>query len=271
MIQVQAPRDILIFFKRRYRYIAIPLVLGLAASVAASLFWPPTYRSVATILIQDSSIPEDFIGITVDTYADRRVQVITQRVMTTSSLVSVIERLNLYSIDRSDTAISQIAMRMRKDINLELVNAEGTNPRTSRRVQQTIAFTLSFDYGDPVTAQSTLEELVTLYLDENVRTRRERVSETVELLRTEAENHRRTVERLEAELAAFKEQHAGKLPDQILAKQRQQDLIQRELLDISKRLEALNEKRIYLTAQMAQIDPTDFPVKDEARWSAATP
>lgn len=269
MIQVQTSRDMLIIFKRRYRYFLIPLVLGLAASVAASLFWPPTYRSIATILIQDSSILDDFIGTTVDTYADHRVQVITQRVMTTSNLVSIIERLNLYSDERSNKASSQITSKMRKAIKLELVNTENVNLIKSRRIGQTIAFTLSFDHSDPDTAQSVLDVLVALYLDENVRTRRERVSETVEMLKRETENHQRTVERLEADLAAFKEQHAGKLPDQILAKQRQQDEIQRELLDIAKRLEALDEKRIYLTAQMAQIDPADTPVKDKARWSTA--
>lgn len=269
MIQVQSPRDILVIFKRRYRYLVIPLVLGLAASVVASLFWPPTYRSVATILIQDSSIPEDFIGTTVDTYADHRVQVITQRVMTTSNLVSIIERLNLYSDERSNKAASQITKKMRKAIKLELVNAENANLLRSRRIGQTIAFTLSFDHRDPDTAQSVLDVLVALYLDENVRTRRERVSETVELLKRETGNHRRTVEGLEAELAAFKEKHAGKLPDQILAKQRQQDEIQRELLDIEKRLVALDEKRIYLAAQMAQIDPADIPVRDKEQWSAA--
>jgi uncharacterized protein involved in exopolysaccharide biosynthesis len=269
MIQIQSPRDILVVLKRRYRYLVIPLVLGLAASVVASVFWPPTYRSVATILIEASNIPGDLIDATVDTYADHRVQVITQRVMTTSNLVSIIDRLDLYSDDRSNKAVSQIAEKMRKDISLELVNAEGANRQKNRRVQQTIAFTLSFDYGDPDTARRALEELVTLYLDENVRTRREQVSETVELLSREVDNKRLTVEHLEAGLATFKEQNAGKLPDQILAKQRQQDQIQRELLDVAKRLEALDEKRIYLSAQMAQVDPVRAPVKDMAQWSAA--
>lgn len=269
MIQVRAPKDILIIVKRRYRYLLIPFVLGLAASIAAIQFWPPTYRSVATILLQDTSIPEDFIGTAVDTYADDRVQVISQRVMTTANLMSIVERLNLYGEDRLTKAPSQIAGKMRKNIHLELVNAEGTEQRNSRRAGQTIAFRLSFDYGDPDTAQTALGELVALYLGENVRTRRERVSETVELLAREVDNHRQYVERLEAQLAAFKQENAGKLPDQIEAKQRQNDEMKRELLDITNRLQALDEKRAYLAAQLAQIDPTDVPAKDKAQWTAA--
>lgn len=269
MIQIRDPKDILVILKRRYRYIAVPLILGLLASFAASLFWPPVYRSVATILLQDSSVPEDFMGAAADASADNRVHVITQRVMTTANLVPIVERLDLYGDDRSTMAPSQIAGKMRKRINLELVSAQVANPQNTRRVEQTIAFTLSFDHGDPDTAQKVLEELVALYLDENVRTRRERVSETVELLAREVENHRRYLERLEAELAAFKEEHTGKLPDQIAAKQRQRDEIERELFDIANRMEALDEKRIYLAAQIAQIDPADAPIKDRAQWTPA--
>jgi len=269
MIQVRDPKDILFILKRRYRYIAIPLVLGLVASFAAMQLWPPSYRSVATILLQDLSVPEDFMGAAGDSSVDSRVHVITQRVMTTANLVSIAERLDLYSKDRSEMAASQIAAKMRKNIHLELVNAEMANQRNTRRLERPIAFTLAFDYGDPETAKRVLDELVALYLGENIRTRRERVSETVDLLTREVDNHQQYVEHLEAELAAFKEKYAGKLPDQIAEKQRQHDEIERELHDVANRLEALDEKRIYLTAQIAQIDPADVPAKDRSQWSAA--
>jgi len=269
MIQIRDPKDILVILKRRYRYIAVPLALGLAVSIAASLLWPPVYRSVATILLQNSSVPEDFMDAAGETSADSRVHVITQRVMTTANLMPIVERLDLYSEDRGKLAASQIARKMSKAINLEMVSAEVSNPQNTRRFETTIAFTLSFDYGDPDTARKTLEELVALYLDENVRTSRARVSETVQLRAGEVENHRRYVEQLESELAAFKEEHAGKLPDQIAAKQRQRDEIERELFDISNRLEALDEKRIYLGAQIAQVNPADAPVKDRAQWGPA--
>lgn len=269
MIDIRTPRDFLVVFRRRSSYFAVPLAVGLALTAAANLYWPPTFRSIATILLQDSSIPQDFIGTAGDTYADTRVQVITQRVMTTANLASIADRLELYGDDRQRKAPSQIAAKMRKNINLELVSSEGANRQNSRRIEQTIAFNLSFDFSDPETAQRGLRELVALYLGENERTRRERVSETVELLAREVENHRQYVERIEAELAAFKEEHAGKLPDQIAEKQRQNEALQRELIDITKRLEALDEKRIYLAAQIAQIDPADVPVRDRAQWTPA--
>ena len=269
MFQVHAPRDVLNIARRRSGRLAFLLLLGLAATLALAVLWPPTYRSVATILIEEPNFQQDLLGSAADSYADQRIQIIAQRIMTTANLLSVIERLDLYKEDRVREAASQVAKTMRKRINLELVTAEGIDPRNSRRIAPTIAFTLSFDYRDPETAQDALQALVTLYLDENSRMQRERVADTVTFLRSETEKLRLTVDRSEAKLAAFKEQYADQLPDQIAVKLSQREQVQRELQDAAKRLQALDEKRIYLTAQMAKIDPADAPPKDPTQWTAA--
>ena len=60
--------------------IAFVLVFGIASAVA--LLWPATYRSMGTILIEQQEVPLDFVRSAVTSYADERVQVISQRVMT---------------------------------------------------------------------------------------------------------------------------------------------------------------------------------------------
>jgi uncharacterized protein involved in exopolysaccharide biosynthesis len=66
--------------------IAFGVVLMLALLLAA--FWPATYRSTGTILIEQQEIPEDFVRSAVSSYADQRVQVISQRVMTSQPAAS---------------------------------------------------------------------------------------------------------------------------------------------------------------------------------------
>jgi hypothetical protein len=58
---------------------------------------PPTYRSTATILIEQQQIPQDLVRTTVTSFADQRVQVISQRIMTTVNLSRIIEQYGLYS------------------------------------------------------------------------------------------------------------------------------------------------------------------------------
>ena len=68
--------------------------------------------------------------------------------------------------------------------------------------QVTIAFTLSFDHKDPVVAQTIADELLSLYLAENSRSRQERASETTEFLAKEADKLAQQITELEAKLVA---------------------------------------------------------------------
>ncbi len=78
--------------------IAFGAVLMLALLLAA--FWPPTYLSQGTILIEQQEIPQDYVRSAISSYADERVQVISQRVMTSSNLLNVIEKYNLFPGER---------------------------------------------------------------------------------------------------------------------------------------------------------------------------
>lgn len=69
---------------------------------------------------------------------------------------------------------------MRKQIIIESI---GANVKSSRRQGQgTIAFKLTFENRKPEIAQRVANELVTLFLDENVKSRTERATETTEFL-----------------------------------------------------------------------------------------
>ncbi len=69
--------------RRRLRPMLIALGAGLLTAAAVALFWPPSYRSTATILIEQQELPSDLVRSTVTSVADERVQMIIQRVMTT--------------------------------------------------------------------------------------------------------------------------------------------------------------------------------------------
>ena len=72
------------------------------ALLAAALLWPATYRSEGTILIEQQEVPLDFVRSAVSSYADERVQVISQRVMTSANLLDIIEKYKLYGDERED-------------------------------------------------------------------------------------------------------------------------------------------------------------------------
>ena len=74
----------------------VVFVLAMLIALAVALLLPPRYRSFGTILIEQQEMPQELVRSTVTSYADERVQVISKRVMTTETLLGIIQRYNLY-------------------------------------------------------------------------------------------------------------------------------------------------------------------------------
>ena len=112
----------------------------LLLAVLAAYFWPSTYRSTGTILIEQQEVPEDFVRSAITSYADQRVQVISQRVMTSANLIDIISKYELYPEARRTKAREVIVAAMRKEIKLDMISADVMDPRQGRATKATIAF-----------------------------------------------------------------------------------------------------------------------------------
>src|ERR1700690_1646612 len=78
------------YWRLRTTFLAVSGI-GAVLTITLAIPWPPTYRTGATILIEQQEIPQDLVRSAISSFADQRVQVISQRVMTTQNLMSLIE------------------------------------------------------------------------------------------------------------------------------------------------------------------------------------
>jgi len=144
---------------------------------------------------------------------------------------------------------------MREDINLNMITADVMDPRTGRPTAATIAFTVGFEGKDPQLVQKVANELTTLYLNENLRTRTQKAEETTTFLTEESKRLSAEISRLETTLAEFKEKHANQLPELRDLNTQVLDRTEREISDIDTQIRTLEERIIYLGGQMAILDP----------------
>lgn len=229
-------------------------VLSLAGAAVAYLL-PPVYRSTATILIEQQEIPQDLVRSTITSYADQRIQIISRRVMTAENLTEIIRKFDLYAEKRRTHTLSEILDMMRDDIRLEMISADVMDPRSGRPTQATIAFSLSYSNASPSLAQRVANELTSLYLNENLKSRAQRVAETTDFLQEEARRLARQVEEYERQLAEFKERNAGNLPEDATLNLQVLDRTEREQMEIKRRMRELQERKIHLQGQLAQVGP----------------
>lgn len=238
-----------IFKRQKWHMLAVGIaVMALATALVA--YWPATYRSSATIMIREADVPPDLVKSVATVFADERVQAMQQRVTTSENLTAIIEKLNLYAVERSSTPMSQVVNEMRNDIGLSIIRADTTS-KGMRDTGAAIAFTLWFDADNPRTAQQVTSELVALYLSERQTDRVTRVTSTKEFLNAEAMRAQRDVQALEAQVENFKAKYTGYLPEDRTMNAQLLDRTENQILDLTRQARSLRERETTLQSQLA--------------------
>lgn len=251
--------------RRRIVPMLVVFAAVLAAATAAALLWPPTYRSMGTILIEQQEVPLDFVRSAVTSYADERVEVISQRVMTSTNLLDIIEKHNLYAADRDNMTRDQLVARMREDVQREMISAEVLDPRAGRATQATIAFAVGFESRSPELASRVANDIVTLFLQKNIETRKQLAAGTTDFLAEETEKLRLRIGEIEQRIADFKEKNYERLPEFSQSNAQMLSNASQEVRDVDGRLQALNQQIGFLDSQLAQLDPRMPAVTESGR------
>jgi succinoglycan biosynthesis transport protein ExoP len=249
-------REKLLSYWRRRQTFLMVAGLSFTAAVTLALVLPATYRSTATVLIEQQEIPQDLVRSVITSFADQRVQVISQRVMTTQNLLSLIERYNLYPDVRQKQPREVLLEKMRGDIALHMISADVIDPRSGRPTQATIAFSISYQSRSPDLALKVANELTSLYLNENLTSRTQLSKQTASFFSEESARQAAHIAELDKALSVFKEAHRRDLPNLEQVNASSMDRTERELQDAENKVGAIESQRVLLEAQLAQINPT---------------
>jgi uncharacterized protein involved in exopolysaccharide biosynthesis len=249
------------YWRLRNLVFAISGLLAIG-TIAVALSWPPTYRTGATILIEQQEIPQDLVRSAISSFADQRVQVISQRVMTTQNLMSLIERYNLYPDIRESKPREVLLQKMRSDISMKMISADVIDPRSGRPTQATIAFSVSYQNHSPDLTLKVANELVTLYLNENLTSRTQMAEQTTAFFVEQAGEQQQHIDELDKKLAEYKEKHQDSLPDLAQLNLQVSDRTEMELHDAENHIAALDSQQVLLRAQLAQLNPNSQVFSD---------
>ena len=239
--------------KRQKYLILLPMLLLIILSVSVALLLPAVYRSEATILIEQQHIPVSLVQSTVVSFADERIKQIEQRVMTIDNVNKIIKKYGLYKKQSKELSQTALAEKFRENTELTLVTASVIG--RGRGGKATLAFKLAFNNKEPVIAQKIANEMVTLYLSANVVNRTERAAETTKFLEDEARKFKVEIQKIENEIAEYKESNKNSLPELLPVNIASISRVENNLQQLSLQEKILNERRVRIRTQLNATSP----------------
>jgi polysaccharide chain length determinant protein (PEP-CTERM system associated) len=223
--------------RRRHLFFLIPLFIGWAAVWAASWVLPPRYQSSTLILVEQPTMPKDYVTPNINDDLQERMQSITQQILSRTNLLHIIDQSDLYSGPHAQPSADDKVAGMRKDIDIELV-------RDARN--QITAFNVSYTSRDPRLAQRVTGELTNLFINENLEVRQQQSQDTTEFLETQLEAARKDLSDQEDRIRQFKGQHIGEMPGQLASNLQILQGLQTQLQTEEDALNAARQQHVYL-------------------------
>jgi uncharacterized protein involved in exopolysaccharide biosynthesis len=240
---------------RRKWWFLLPFVVTLAITGVTCVVLPDIFKSTATVLIMNQQIPSTLVPSTVTTYAQERIESITQEVMSRSRIFKLIEKYNLIPKKREKLTAEDQVEAIRKRITFQTINAEINKENASQPVLLTVAFSLSYEDENPKIAQAVTNEIVSFYLEKNLESRAKVARGTTDFLTEQLNLEKERMDELQGKLAQFQEKNLEELPEYAALNMQKLERYSQRLSDITMQIRTLDEQRSILKGNQAILDP----------------
>ncbi len=230
--------------RRRHIHFLIPVLVGWLAVWGASWVLPARYISSTLILVEQPTMPKNYVEPNVSDDLQSRLQSIEQQILSRTRLLLIIDKLHLYAAGREQHSPDDKVDLMRKDINLELVR--------DSHGEQITAFRVNYSAHDPRLAQQVTSELTDLFINENLRVRQQESQDTTQFIASQLENARASLADQEAKVRQFQNQHEGALPTQQASNLQILSGLQSQLQNEQDALNTAKQQRVYLQSLIEQ-------------------
>jgi polysaccharide chain length determinant protein (PEP-CTERM system associated) len=237
---------------RRYMEIArrnnvrflLSLLLGWLVVWGISWVLQPRYKSNTLILVEQPTLPKNYVTPNVDENLQDRLQSITQQILSRTRLLLIINDLHLYAASHDNITPDEQVMLMRKNIQIDIVHDSNGNEIT--------AFKIYYSAHDPYLAQKVTSKLTDLFINENLRVRQQQSEDTTTFIRTQLDNASTTLAEQEAKIRDFEGEHGGELPAQKASNLQILSGLQSQLQSAQESLNTARQQRVYYQTLIEQ-------------------
>jgi succinoglycan biosynthesis transport protein ExoP len=191
----------------RYKWLvaAVILLCGTIGGVIG-LTMPKSYVADALILVDPQKIPDKYVGSAVNTEVQDRLATISQQILSTTRLQAIVDQFHLYQREKQRMYPEELLEMMRKKINIKLERGWSRD--------RPGAFHVSYEGNDPATVAQVTNNIVGLFIEQNLRDRENSAEGTSDFLDAQLREAQKSLQDQEDRLTKYKLAHQGELPSQ---------------------------------------------------------
>jgi polysaccharide biosynthesis transport protein len=237
------PLDYVSVLRRRKWWFIVPAVLCTVAGAVIATMLPREYRSEAEIGVAAPTLSPDLLRGVQSIDRTERVRAISQQLLSRTVLERVVreERLG------GNRPVEDVAagLRSRVEQNIVVPRPIGNNARDGIE-----SFRLGWVDSSPDRAQRIANRLAMVFVEENSKTKTQRLENTSEVLGQQLRASQERLTELQEQLRVKKEAYMGRLPDQTNANLQMVNNLQRQQESLSMQLRAEQDRLSMVEAQI---------------------
>ena len=186
---------------RRKALVGAVAAATFAAAVAVVASRPNVYTASVVVRVEPQRLGEGLVQSTVSELIEQRLLTVRQVLLGRPVLEQAIRELGLYPDVVSGRGLPAAVERMRKDVEV--------------KVEGEVAYELAYSAADPEVAARVANRLPALFAEEAMSVRRAQAERATGLFETEVSALKESLAGREREIAQFKVDHMGELPEQL--------------------------------------------------------
>ncbi|MSV34421.1 MAG: hypothetical protein EXQ47_02320 [Bryobacterales bacterium] len=230
---------------RRHRgWIFGPFLFTVVASVVGAYLYPDSYTSQAVVKIVPQQVPQNMVQSAINQQMSDRINSMAQTILSRTVLTTIINTFGLYTQERSRMPIEDVIERMKKNVQILPVSSVTAS---SDRLP---AFAVTFSYGNRLLAQRVVQDLVSRFIDENIRNRSNATFQTTQFIRDQMDDAKKLLDDTENKVANFRMQNNGRLPDQVDSNMRSLSGLQSEATFLNSQISRANQEKLQLESNI---------------------
>ena len=239
------PSEYLKILRRRKWFIILPTIAIATAVAWVVIKLPDVYQSTTLIVVKPSTLPTSVVMTNTEDNLTRQLASISQVVTSRSSLEPLVEKYDLYKVERSrGEAMESVIDNMRADIKVNL--------NTSRN-DITNGFDISFRYRDPKTTQAVLTELAGKYISVQTQNTVDSTGAARTFMDNQVNEARAALSEVDKQILEFKAQHVGELPSEAEALFNQLAGLREEQKALISEVGRMQDRRAAAVTQLATV------------------